>query len=94
MQGSGTRHKMWPGTELHKPKCTPTLALRLPEPAVAQVQRKGFLNSYEQAPRNVMSLEQFEKCAVDRLRVLQGIDAAQATGVRPHEMHERVRKLL
>ena len=53
MQGSGTRHKMWPGTELQKPKCTPTLALRLPEPAVAQVQRKGFLNSYEQAPRNV-----------------------------------------
>ena len=94
MQGSGTRHKMWPGTELQKPKCTPTLALRLPEPAVAQVQRKGFLNSYEQAPRNVMSLEQFEKCAVDRLRVLQGIEDAQAKGVQQKDMQEYIEKLL
>ena len=55
---------------------------------------KRFLNSYEQAPQPEVSLEQFEKCVVDRMHVLQGIDAAQATGVRSREMHEHVHKLL
>ena len=92
MQGPGKRKALQAGRQ--SKRSTPSLGLHKPATAADVQHSKRFVNAYEQAPRGEISLEQFEKCAVDRMRVLQGIDAAHATGVRPGEMHAHLRKLL
>jgi DNA primase large subunit len=90
MQGAYKRRTAQGGVQ-PKRKCAPTLGVA----GVAQAEQSaGFVNLYREKQQGDINLEQFERFAAARKRVLEGIDEAQAKGLRPREMHAHVEKLL
>ncbi|DBA73367.1 TPA: hypothetical protein ACH3X1_011411 [Trebouxia sp. C0004] len=53
----------------------------------------GHLSFYTDPPSTIICIEDFERYAIDRLRVLKGIEEAKAKGFKPHEVQEKARKL-
>ncbi|KAA6417087.1 MAG: putative DNA primase large subunit-like [Trebouxia sp. A1-2] len=53
----------------------------------------GHLGFYTEPPSTIICIEDFERYAIDRLRVLKGIEEAKAKGFKPHEIQEKARKL-
>eukprot|EP00887_Chlorella_sp_A99_P006989 scaffold2.g6989.t1 len=60
------------------------------ESAVKQARAKVTLSMYNELPEGEVSIEEFERFAMDRLRVLKGIDDLRAKGFRPDQMQEKV----
>eukprot|EP00854_Cymbomonas_tetramitiformis_P000620 gene620-1046_t len=54
--------------------------------AQAEQRALGKLSMYDSVPTGEVALEDFERNAVDRLRVLKGIEDAQSRGTKPHEL--------
>ncbi len=71
MQGACKRRAAQGGVQ-PKRKCAPTLGVA----GVAQAEHAGFVNLYREEPQGDISLEQFERFAAYRKRVLEGIDEA------------------
>jgi len=93
----GTKRKAVQIGVQKKSKVAPSLGMVTAEQAAekaAEQQQTHFVNLYKERPQGEISLEQFERCANDRKRVLQGIDEAQAKGVRFKDMPEYIQKLL
>jgi len=60
----------------------------------ADVQHTHYVNLYRENPKGEIDLKAFEMHAKNRRSVLQGIDAAQASGVLQKDMREHIEKLL
>ena len=69
-------------------------SLGVPRPDAAGDANWRFVNLYTAKPAGEITLQQFEQYAASRKRVLQGIEDAQAKGVKQKDMHELVQKLL
>jgi DNA primase large subunit len=93
----GTKRKAVQIGVQKKSKVAPSLGVVTAEQAAekaAEQQQTHFVNLYKERPQGEISLEQFERCANDRKRVLQGIDEAQAKGVQWKDMPEYIQNLL
>eukprot|EP00958_Prasinococcus_capsulatus_P027829 scaffold5931_cov410-Prasinococcus_capsulatus_cf.AAC.7 len=53
-----------------------------------------ILNLYNNPPKEEISMEEFERYALDRLRVLKGLDDARSRGKKPEEVNEICKKLI
>lgn len=53
----------------------------------------GRLSLYQSPPSTVISIEDFERYAIDRLRVLKGIEEHKAKGFKPHEVQDQAKNL-
>ena len=76
-------------------RITPSLGVHKPvADAAGEQQSTRFVNLYTEPPHGEIDMEQFEQCAKNRRRVLQGIEDAQAKGVKQKDMQEYIEKLL
>ena len=53
-----------------------------------------ILNLYNTPPTSEISMEEFERYALDRLRVLKGLDDARSRGKKPEEVAEICKRLI
>ena len=77
-------------------RITPSLGVHKPAAADAAGEQPGkrFVNLYTEPPHGALDMEQFERYANNRRRVLQGIEDAQAKGVQQKDMQQYIEKLL
>jgi hypothetical protein len=54
--------------------------------------KRARINIYDTPPNSLISLEEFEQFALDRMRVLKAIDQGKARGLKPDELKEVIEK--
>ncbi|KAL3134829.1 hypothetical protein ABBQ32_007800 [Trebouxia sp. C0010 RCD-2024] len=79
----------WISSQQHKAKS----AAKLPTAHKELITKSSGLSLYQTPPSSIISIEDFERYAIDRLRVLKGIEEHKAKGCNPKEVQDKAKQL-